>query len=44
MAVKQGESENLRVLMVDFCPVVREGLQAILTKDDGIEVIGDAPD
>ena len=30
--------------MVDFSPVVREGLQAILTKDERIEVIGDAPD
>ena len=30
--------------MIDFNPVVREGLQAILTKDDGIEVIGDVPD
>jgi chemotaxis response regulator CheB len=38
MAVKQRESETLRVLMIDFSPVVREGLQSILTKDDGIEV------
>jgi DNA-binding NarL/FixJ family response regulator len=30
--------------MIDFSPVVREGLQAILTKDERIEVIGDAPD
>jgi DNA-binding NarL/FixJ family response regulator len=44
MAVTQRESETLGVLMIDFNPVVREGLQAILTKDDGIEVIGDAPD
>ncbi|MFC1870935.1 LuxR C-terminal-related transcriptional regulator [Chloroflexota bacterium] len=29
---------------MDFNPVVREGLQAILTKDDRIKVIGDAPD
>jgi len=44
MAVKTHESKNLGVLMIDFCPVVREGLQAILTKDERIEVIGDAPD
>ena len=41
MAVTQ--PKNLGVLMIDFSPVVREGLQAILTKDEGIEVIGDAP-
>jgi DNA-binding NarL/FixJ family response regulator len=44
MTVKQRESETLGVLMVDFNPVVREGLQAILTKDERIEVIGDVPD
>ncbi len=44
MAVKQRESETLGVLMIDFSPVVREGLQAILTKDERIKVIGDAPD
>jgi DNA-binding NarL/FixJ family response regulator len=44
MAGKQGESQNLGVLLIDFNPVVREGLQAILAKDEGIEVIGDAPD
>ena len=30
--------------MIDFSPVVREGLQAILTKDEKIEMIGDVPD
>ncbi len=44
MAVKKRESEKLGVLMIDFSPVVREGLQAILTKDKQIDVIGDAPD
>jgi len=44
MTVEQREPQNLGVLMIDFNPVVREGLQAILTKDDGIEVIGDVPD
>ena len=44
MAMTQREPKNLGVLMIDFSPVVREGLQAILAKDEGIEVIGDAPD
>jgi DNA-binding NarL/FixJ family response regulator len=44
MAVKQRELKNLGVLLIDFNPVVREGLQAILAKDERIEVIGDAPD
>ena len=29
--------------MIGFNPVVREGLQAILARDEGIEVIGDVP-
>ena len=44
MTGKQSETEKLGVLMIDFSPVVREGLQAILAKDERIEVIGDAPD
>ena len=44
MAVTPREPKNLGVLLIDFSPVVREGLQAILTKDAGIEVMGDAPD
>jgi DNA-binding NarL/FixJ family response regulator len=44
MAVKQRKSETLGVLLIGFSPVVREGLQAILTKDKIIEVIGNAPD
>jgi DNA-binding NarL/FixJ family response regulator len=44
MAVKQREPRNLGVLMIDFNPVVREGLQAIMAKDEGIEVITDARD
>ncbi len=43
MTVTQRKSQNLGVLMIGFSPVVREGLQAILAKDEGIEVIGDAP-
>jgi len=44
MTVTQREPQNLGVLLIDFNPVVREGLQAILTKDEKIKVIGDAPD
>lgn len=44
MAVKQRESETLGVLLVDFSPVVRHGLEAILAKDDAIKVVGEAPD
>jgi len=44
MAVKKCESDILGVLMIDFSPVVREGLQAILTKDESITVTGDVPD
>jgi DNA-binding NarL/FixJ family response regulator len=44
MTVKQRDLKNLGVLLIDFNPVVREGLQAILAKDERIEVIGDAPD
>jgi DNA-binding NarL/FixJ family response regulator len=44
MIVTQRKSETLGVLLIDFNPVVREGLQAILTKDAGIEVVGDVPD
>jgi DNA-binding NarL/FixJ family response regulator len=43
MEGKERKTQNLCVLMIDFNPVVREGLQAILTKDDGIELIGDVP-
>ncbi len=44
MAVTQRQSGTLRVLMIDFSPVVREGLQAILAKDGGIEIMGDVAD
>ena len=44
MAVKQREPKNLGVLMIDFSPVVREGLRSILAKDGEIEFMGDAPD
>jgi DNA-binding NarL/FixJ family response regulator len=38
----QSKPKNLGVLMIDFSPVVREGLQAILAKDESIKVIGTA--
>jgi DNA-binding NarL/FixJ family response regulator len=44
MAVKERKPDTLGVLLIDFNPVVREGLQSILTKDERIKVIGDAPD
>ena len=44
MTVKQRDFETLGVLMIGFSPVVREGLQSILTRDEKIKVIGDAPD
>ncbi len=44
MVMKQAPSETLEVLLIDFSPVIREGLKAILTKDKRIHVIGDAAD
>ena len=39
MALAQNKPNILRVLMLGFSPVVREGLRAILSKDEGIEVV-----
>jgi DNA-binding NarL/FixJ family response regulator len=44
MPVKPRVPGTIGVLMIDFNPVVREGLQAILWKDDRIELTGDVPD
>ena len=44
MVVKQRELKTPRVLLIGFNPVVRAGLQAILAKDQGIEVMGDSAD
>jgi DNA-binding NarL/FixJ family response regulator len=44
MADTQGKPKNLGVLLIDFSPVVREGLQAILAKDESITLIGTALD
>ena len=40
MAVKPERSTELGVLFIDFSPVVRAGLQAILATDEGIRVTG----
>jgi DNA-binding NarL/FixJ family response regulator len=44
MELEERKPDTLGVLMIDFNVVVREGLQAIMSKDDGIEVIGDVSD
>jgi DNA-binding NarL/FixJ family response regulator len=43
MAVKKEPLPDLGVMLIDFNPVVREGLQAILAKDEHIRVTGDVP-
>ena len=44
MEHKQENAGKLRLLIVDFSPVVGEGLQAILAQDESIEVVGHAAD
>jgi DNA-binding NarL/FixJ family response regulator len=44
MAVKKSTNEKLGVITIGFSPVVHEGLQSIMVKDEKIEVIGDASD
>ncbi len=44
MASSRRAAKSLGILLIDFSPVVLEGLRAILAKDDGLQVIGDAPD
>jgi DNA-binding NarL/FixJ family response regulator len=44
MAIKNSVNEKLGIITIGFSPVVREGLQSIMTKDERIEVIGDASD
>ena len=41
MVVKQQDVPDPGVMLIGFNPVVREGLQAILAKDEHIEVMGD---
>lgn len=40
MSMQQVASKSLGVLMIAFSPVVREGLQAIMSKDEEIEITG----
>ena len=40
----QADLKTVRVLLIDFNSVVREGLQSMLAMDDGIELIPDAAD
>lgn len=40
----RGESNALRVLIIDFSPVTLEGLRAILAKDRGIQFVGHVND
>jgi len=40
----RAELKTVRVLMIDFNPIIREGLQAILAMDYGIELIPDTMD
>ena len=44
MAITQHKSDKLEVLMIGFSPVIREGLQAIMAKDERLHVVGDVPD
>ena len=43
MVFKKDQSPTLRILMIGFSPVIRQGLQSILTRDKEIEVIEDDP-
>ena len=44
MATKQSALEKLGVLTVGFSPIIREGLQAIMAKDERLNVVGYVPD
>jgi DNA-binding NarL/FixJ family response regulator len=44
MINKENKPDTLGVLLIDFSPVVRHGLNAILATDNTIEVLGDVPD
>jgi DNA-binding NarL/FixJ family response regulator len=44
MPIVQHEQKKLGVLLINFSPVVQEGLQAILRKDEQIKVIGHVAD
>ncbi len=44
MTIKHRNPDSLEVLIIDFNPVVGEGLQTIMTKDENIEMDGDVQD
>jgi len=44
MTGKRNDEQELGIMLIDFNPVVREGLQAILAKDEHLVVTGDVPD
>ena len=44
MGIDEGKTNTLGVLMIGFSPVIRQGLQSILSKDQGIEIIEDGLD
>lgn len=44
MPVKGANTNSVRVLLIDFNPVIQAGLQAILAMDHGIELVGHAAD
>ena len=43
MAIEQRAFEKPGVWIIGFSPVIRESLQAILTKDERLDVAGDVP-
>jgi hypothetical protein len=43
MTGKRNDEQELGIMLIDFNPVVREGLQAILAKDEHLVVTGDVP-
>ena len=44
MLIRQDETQTVEVLILGFSPVVREGLRAIIGRDETIAVVGIAPD
>ena len=44
MTIERSNPKKLGVLTIGFSPVIREGLQAIMAKDERLDVVGDVPD
>jgi DNA-binding NarL/FixJ family response regulator len=42
--MKSAREASLKILLVDFCPVIREGLRSFLTKDPKIKMVENALD